>query len=558
MDKSFAAFVAANVLLPAAAIAQPSAPARLMDVVLKPGVLSEANGGAVQVTIKLSGMDVPAGGAIVALPDMAPNMPSAQPRTDVSVRDAEGEVELTTPAEKAGSRPWTSTRRVHGDVTIGYTLPIDNARGSGPPINLRIDGQSFSTPGRMLLALPPGETPYRIKIAWDLSAMGQGAVGITGFGDGDLTLEPRPASQLSSTMFAAGRFTREPAITTEGFSALWGGEPPFDPRPLMQWTGRLHAWMSKFFQDEVTAPYRVILRSNPQNPGGGVAMTQSFAVGYGRGTDPEALKSILGHEMTHTWTANETLGKWYSEGNAVYYQGLLPWRAGAISTEQFLANLNKTASRYYTNTMKHTPEDQVLDKFWDDTRIRVLPYDRGAMYFALLNAKVVEASNGERSIDDLIRRMIVLKREDFPITLETWLDLLRAEIGDEGPRIHQAMMAGELMLPPSNAFGPCFARTTKKIRIFEIGFDMASTVGPNKIVRGLKAGSEAAKAGVRDGDRIISGGAGDSVQADVNQPITLKLERAGQPLSVTYLPRGEAVDAYQWQRVTGVFDSACK
>jgi hypothetical protein len=34
--------------------------------------------------------------------------------------------------------------------------------------------------------------------------------------------------------------------------------------------------------------------------------------------------------------------------------------------------------------------------------------------------------------------------------------------------------------------------------------------------------------------------------------------RDGKPLSVTYLPRGEAVDAYQWERVAGVPESACR
>lgn len=530
----------------------------LLTMVLKPGAMSEAKGGGVDVSITVSAMDVAPGQPLFALPDMAPNMPSPQPRTHVTMTDAEGPVPLVVPAEKAGSRPWTSARRVHGEVSVTYHLPIDNRRGSGPPINLRIDGASFSTPGRMLLALPVGERPYKAAIRWDVSAMGPGAIGVSGYGDGDVDLPAGPVSRLFYTMFAAGHFKREPKIDEGGFSALWGGEPPFDPRPLMQWTGELHAWMSVFFQDTVEPPYRVILRSNPQNPGGGVAMNQSFAVGYGNDTTPEGLKSILGHEMVHTWTANETLGKWYSEGNAVYYQGLLPWRAGMITIDQYLENINRTASRYYTNVMKHTPEDQVLAKFWDDTRIRVLPYDRGAMYFAVLDGKIRKATNGKQSIDDLIRTMVESRRAEREGNLDTWLDLLRGVIGEDGPATHRAMMAGELMLPDSDGFGPCFQRVTRKIRQFDMGFDIQSTIGENKTVRGLVAGSEAAKAGVREGDRIISGGPSDKLQADVTRTVTLGLERGGQPLSVTYLPRGAAVDAYQWERVAGVPEATCR
>jgi hypothetical protein len=42
-------------------------------------------------------------------------------------------------------------------------------------------------------------------------------------------------------------------------------------------------------------------------------------------------------------------------------------------------------------------------RFWEDTRVRVLPYDRGAIYFAVLNGKIRRASGGRQTIDDLIR-----------------------------------------------------------------------------------------------------------------------------------------------------------
>lgn len=529
-------------------------PAPRMTVLLKPSAMTAPADGHVDVTVTVPGMDVAAGQPLFVLPTMAPNMPSPQPRTDLSVTDADGAVPLVT--GQAGDAPWTSSRRVHGEVVARYRLPIDNARGSGPPINLRIDGASFSTPGRMLVAIPQSGAAYRVAILWDVSAMGPGAVGVTGYGDGDVEIPAGPPGRLATTMFAGGRFSREPALAHGGFSALWGGEPPFDPRPLMQWTGRLHGWMSRFFKDEVEPPYRVILRSNPQNPGGGVAMTQSFAVGYGEGTDPEALKSILGHEMTHTWTAIEPLGKWWSEGNAVYYQELLPWRAGQITTEQYLAGVNRTAMRYYANTRKHTPEAEVADQFWDDTRVRLMPYDRGALYFAVLNGQIVRASGGRRSVDDLVRTMMMRFRGGEEITEAKWLEVLRAELGEAGPATHRAMMSGQLVLPASGDYGPCFRRVVRKARVFEPGYDLRATAS-DKVVRGLVAGSEAEAAGLRDGDRIVAAPFGDSMQHDHARVVTVKVTRGDQPLSFTYLPRGEWVDVYQWER-TAVPETSCR
>jgi predicted metalloprotease with PDZ domain len=366
-----------------------------------------------------------------------------------------------------------------------------------------------------------------------------------------------PSNRLDATAFAAGHFHREPPEASAGFSALWGGEPPFDPRPLMQWTGKLHKWMSGFFKDTEEPPYRVILRANPQNPGGGVAFFQAFVVGYGEGTTGERLKPIFGHEMTHTWTAlGEDIGKWYNEGNAVYYQSLLPWRAGLISTDERLADINRTASRYYTNPRKDATEAYALEHFWEDTRVRVLPYDRGALYFAVLNGQILKASGGKRSIDDLIREMIGLYRSGAPMSEQVWVDMLHREIGEAAVATHRSMMSGGLMLPDSDAYGPCFQRTVKKIRPLDLGFDWGSL--KSGVITGLKPDSEAAKAGLREGDKTTYRGPGDVDQQDVTRKITVRVVRDGQTIPITYLPRGEAVDAYQWERVPDAPESACK
>ncbi len=43
-------------------------------------------------------------------------------------------------------------------------------------------------------------------------------------------------------------------------------------------------------------------------------------------------------------------------------------------------------------------------------------------------------------------------------------------------------------MPESGDFGPCFTRTAKKVRRFELGFEPASPVGDVKTIHGLQAG----------------------------------------------------------------------
>ena len=180
------------------------------------------------------------------------------------------------------------------------------------------------------------------------------------------------------------------------------------------------------------------------------------------------------------------------------------------------------------------------------------------MYFAVLNGKIGRHSAGKRSIDDLIQAMIDRARSGQPVTEAVWLDMLRKEIGEDGPAVHRSMLAGGLMLPESGDYGPCFRRTTRRIRRFELGFDPKSLIGPQHLIHGLMPDSEAAKAGLREGDKVNYSVALDAVQAEVQRTLTLQVTRDGKTFPLTYLPRGEAVDAYQWERIPGVAEGNCK
>jgi hypothetical protein len=533
---------------------------------LAPGPVDASGKGWLDVTLRWHGVDAAAGAALLTLPVVIANTDTvATTLTGLTAADADGPVPLAVhddPVALAYSRHWSATRPVKGDLVVRYRAPIDDAppaRGSGPPYQLRTEGGGISGVGNTFILTPETAKPMTIGLHWNLAALGPGASAMSSFGEGDVALPRGPAAQLTRALYMAGPMRREPArVTPNGFSAAWLGDPLFDPHPLMQWAGRLHGWMSRFFQDPEEPPYRVILRYNPINAGGGAALHHSFLLTWGvTAKDPEKLKGTLSHEMIHTWTASGLGGQWYGEGIAVHYQALLPWRAGLIGTNDFLSDLNATARRYYTNALNGTPDREIAPRFWEDTRIRTLPYDRGAMYFAVLDGKIRRASGGRRSLDNLIGEMVRRARAGLRADDAAWLELVTGELGDEGRALHADMLAGKVMLPESGDFGPCFTRGTAKFRRFELGFDPKSLVGDVKTIRGLMAGGEAAKAGLRDGDVVTYAVALDSVQGDPARTLTLKVTRGGRTFPITYLPRGETVEAWQWARVPGVPDARC-
>jgi predicted metalloprotease with PDZ domain len=476
---------------------------------------------------------------------------------DPEVTDALG------PVRTGDARRFTPTRAVQGDLTVRYRVRVENTPDNGgtTPIRPRLDGRGFSAIGMTMLSVPDIKRPYRIRLVWDLSRMGPGATAVSSFGDGNVDVAAMPPSRLGRSIFMAGELHREPQPPAKGrFSAVWSGDSGFDLRPPMQWTQKLHAWMVDFFRTPNDPAYRVFIRLNgARNPGGGVAFPNSFFATYGPGVTGESMKQILGHEMVHTFTAHD-LGKWYDEGNAVYYQVQLPWRAGMVSTETYLRDINLTAARYYTNAEIGAPEEKIEPNFFKNTWLNTLGYDRGALYFAILNGKIRRASGGKRSVDDLLREMVRRDRGGETLTEAAWLDLVRQEIGEEGVAVHRKMVAGGVILPESDDYGPCFRRVPAPIRRYELGFTPKTLPDRRAEVMELVAGSEAAKAGLKTGDvmtmPVITT---EGAKRDPQQTLTAPVTRDGRAFEVTWLPRTAATfDAWQWERVAGVPDGACR
>lgn len=514
--------------------------------------------GSLTVEMKVPAMELTEGEVLARLSLGMPGQARPHRVSYFVASDVTGDIPLKMEPGMAAS--WKVLRAVNGDVTIRYILELENIPmlQGGPPTAVRVDGQAFSGVGSVLFAQPTLEQPVAISVNWHLDAMPEGAEAVSSFGDGDIDLSLGAPDRLEDAVYMVGPVWREPMEgSVDGFSSVWADDPGFDPRPIMRWTASLHSWMSDFFGDDVAPPYRVFMRYNPMNAGGGAALYHSFLVTYGKDVTGESLKSILGHEMTHTWTALD-MGKWYSEGNAVFYQARLPWRAGLMSTEEYLTDINETASRYYSNLLWNTSEEEAVRRFWEDTRVRVLPYDRGAMYFARLNGMIHQATGDAKSIDDLILEMNRRAKAGQPVSEDIWLDMLRRDIGSEAVELHESMLAGGLVLPEPGDFGPCFTRTTKMIRRFDVGFEFSSLIGSDKVVRGLKSDSEAAKAGLQEGDRFNYGISLDSLQGDVDRTFTLQVTRDGRTFPITYLPRGEEVEVYQWKRDQAVPEAVCR
>lgn len=576
--------MAAAVALFAIALPSPraacAAPVPQLTITLTPAAAGlDGNIPYLDVRVVAPDMQVPAGKPLLRLPLVSSNVVTiASSLEGLSVTDSKGALTLTTrddsPSGLMFFRHWYAGRAVAGTLTIRYRAPITNAlnpRGAAPPLELRTEDGGFSADASTFLVLPDSNDTYRIALRWNFAALGRKAVGLSTLGAGDVGAASSDQSTQrrlndvydSGLYLMGGRVHVYPSpLPVDGFMSAWQGSPPFDAAGLMRWTRSLYGSYLRFFRAPPRRPYEVFLRRNLINAGGGVEVGGSFVGTFDGKTREQDFELTLAHEMVHTFVGSldapeGLLSSWYAEGLAVYYERVLPWRAGLISTADFLADLDKTAARYYTDRLSDTPNGEIPARFWADTRVRVLPYDRGSLYFAQLNAEIRRSTHGRRSLDDLVLQMLARRRQGQPVDEAAWVSLLRQALGRRGVAQFQAMMSGKLVVPASDAFGPCFERTTAPLRRYQLGFDSQVLMEPARIVRGLIPGSAAARAGLRNGDRIVKPVPQDEIQADQSATLTLLIERDGRTFPITYLPRGATVQAYQWRRRPGVADGDC-
>jgi len=564
----------AVVLFAGASVASTSVP---LTITLRPAVPDSAQRVPyVDVTLTYSTPPIVASQSFLKMPLVTSNVETgAKTIQALYVNDSSGPVPVTVKDDPEGGevryRHWLSSRATRGTLTVDYRAPISNVaapRGAAPPLELRSDSAAFSGAGETFLLLPEADssqiTFQPVNIRWNLSDMGPGAVAISSFGKGDVTTSgSKDLQSLQSCFFMAGKvelYPQTPPAT--GFFSAWHGSAPFDLRELMISEEKLYAFYRKFFKRPATAPYGVFLRANPVNAGGGVELAGSFVATFGPKTELDDLKITLAHEMLHTFVGAldkpaGLLSSWFSEGMAVYYARMLALRAGQITPAQLLKDLNTTAGRYYTDALIATPNDEIPAHFWADTRIRVLPYDRGSMYFAVVDGEVRAASGGKRSLDYLLLALLERPRQKLPVDEDAWVKQVTKDLGEKGKTEFEAMLSGAIQLPTAGGFGPCFTRTTKMLRRYELGFEPKVLTEPQRVIRGLLPGSAAERAGIRNGDEITQPVPQDAIQGDQDGVLTLKLLREGKPLEISYIPRGETVEAYQWIRVGNVPDTAC-
>lgn len=378
---------------------------------------------------------------------------------ELTVTDDEGEIKYEVKEAPSKStdmiyRGVYFEREPKGTLNWHYRLTprvLPKNYRSSPYFDFRHEPYGLNGSGFFAFMLPNQEEPLRTLLHWDLDAMPKGTRAIWAYGEGDVDKVLTP-DDIAFSVFNVGVMN---AMETDDFGIYWFGDVKFDMAPIFKKLSKIFEYMKNYFHDQ-DSRFSVFLRRDPfEHSGGGSACRYAFISGYSdiSGIDPDGWFRVLVHEMTHTWpTMVDDVrgeGTWFEEGCTEYYCTALPYKGGFVDAQYTADCLNNiTVDRYWNTIYRNTPNLDIAKIQWKDRIAQPVPYGRGMMYLANVNAQLHRAGKG--NIDGIV----MARSYDDPLDNATWERFVEKRLGQEGVDDFHAMCNGELVKPDPDAFGP--------------------------------------------------------------------------------------------------------
>jgi hypothetical protein len=468
--------------------------------------------------------------------------PGAEPAAIryLSARDGQGVVDAELDAVRGRI---TLARAPAGDrLHIAY---LAEGSGDGSGLTLRVSSSTVSGIGYGFLALPEVDTQLAVRLRWQLDAV-EALQAASSFGLGtDVVGVARP-SELAHSLFVAGHLLIRESSSGDRLIAL--GEPSWDPERTLAFCDAALGAARRLFEPTDTRPFTFVFVAEPGRGSrlDGAAAHHSFMVWLDRERQLDArVRILLTHEIVHRWIGSELRfvkpdgsdAKWFSEGLAVHYARTLLLRERLIEPEEFLDDVRRDISAQALGSLVPRALRRSQSAIALPHPHASKDYQRGSLYAARLNAELGEAGKGD--LDPVVLSLLdAAQALGTPLPESSWEDAMVEALGPVAGEEFERLMvgAGEPIEVPDGAFGPCFYRAAAREAVYELGFDRGSLDASPALLRGVRHGSQADRAGLRDGLRVVSGAS--SIRAgDPSHPIRLVVSDDDGAHLVSYLPQ---------------------
>jgi predicted metalloprotease with PDZ domain len=188
------------------------------------------------------------------------------------------------------------------------------------------------------------------------------------------------------------------------------------------------------FGENPCKEYTFIIHNTPSGGGGlehlNSTTLQTGRYSYGTESGYAGFMSLVAHEYFHLWNVkrlrptplgpfnydaeNYTTLLWFSEGFTSYYDDYIAYLAGFYSKDKYL-EVASTSAGVHVNTPGNTIQP-VAESSWDawikfyrpnenSNNSTTSYYSKGGFLALIINFEIINASNGQKSLDDVMKTM---------------------------------------------------------------------------------------------------------------------------------------------------------
>jgi predicted metalloprotease with PDZ domain len=472
-------------------------------------------------------------------------------------------VDTTSPTEKELRSPPNADVRISYNLIKDWDGPLD----SGTRFRADLSPSYFHIIGTTALVHPSLENDAVVDIHFDWQTLPAGWSLATSFGT-DYHCQSFHGlwRDAEHSLFVGGDYrVYRTEVSGKTLNFAIRGKWTFTDEQWIDQARRIIEFERTFWRDNDFPYYLITLTPLDQSGGstGGTSLTNAFMMHLSRldSLGPNQL-GVLAHETFHAWnshkmgprTGSEYQASWFSEGFTSYYQTLILFRAGLMPFPDYVDTVNARLRDYELNEGTNVPLEEFIRRHSaKDSDLHALDYRRGAVLALWLDATIRQKTSGRASLDnvmfDLVREESAYEQKhiarQLPFTNKRIFHAISKHAGRKSTKVlRQSVEQGGSLRVPEGSLGPCVQSRVETLAKFDAGFDQAVLKQGNKIVSGVEPGSEAYKAGLRDGQELTAWSIHNN---DSTKQIRLTIKNSDGNQVITYYPQGEKVSVQQFQ-----------
>lgn len=326
------------------------------------------------------------------------------------------------------------------------------------------------------------------------------------------------------------------------------------------------------FWGDRSSPFLVAMAPLGELPSGltyhGTGRTDAFSIASTSAFELRQTVRFLAHEYMHSWVPivlgglpeeDEPRDYWFSEGFNDYLASKVLLRSGIWTLADWAADKNETLLRYGQSPAKTADGAEIAKRFWTDSAVQQVSYDRGHLLATRLDREIAARSGGRQSLDTVLRTQRRAAEGSPELAVALFRKTLRDETGiDIDPDLERYARRGEILLLPADLLGDCARVVTERRKAFTRGYDADSTRRGDGVIVGVDKEGPAYAAGLRDGMQLVRREAGKIGDASVE--LAYRVSENGVERVISYMPEGKAEFEVQRLELTATpgTEAACR